>query len=932
MAMLCTVMAWAVNITNRSELQSFLEANGTNSGVIAADLDLTAAGVHFLVAGTKELTINDGVTLSLKSAWQDKAEEQLSDGQHSDGFCFYIAGDAKLTVKGNGTIAADRSVFFVENGGELVIGEESKASQLNVTTSEGRVKNRIVVVNYDGKATVYNGNFVGRSGVFLTFSLLKIDGGTYLGKSSDTDKTASKSGLVDPLSGQYTYAINCQGTTILKNATVKGVHGCVCPAANGRLEIDNCTIISSPAFADYSGAASFRPLYGSTYGIATVRNSKLYSESYQSIYISNNDTQTTYALIYLYENCYFGAGKKANAWPKVADMCKTCDEILFPVEVDQSSEWYTIAKNGGGIIPLPSGYTYQELNNGAGETIDGFKYYVKTVGTATETQEADDDPSATIPWQQSSTWDASAAQTSTADVPEATTAVTIPEGKTVVISNDPSVNNGIIDAEANQVVLSGEGSSLTVQDGTTLTIENSLNIATGAKLVVDAGAVVTVGAGGVISTDGEGIEVKTTEGKSGIFMIDPAVTENTHPMAMVQLTSKGYKRGENDYVWQRFGVPAWASTVKRSDVTRDNPAALTAMYYWNYGTAEWLSMPDADTFVPFQCYQMTTTLNTPGTVYTFPANLVGNGNATLEFRSGFNFYANSYTAPIDLTQLVSDLSVSHPTQISGAIYVYRESDDWWDVISFADIDDYRNGIRAIPQISIEPMQAFVLQLREGSSDEAQINYETNIWDFVKRGQVTAPVTTAPARLNANGNSSYVMITVKDNNSDHSEEIVLRESNNFSENFDNGYDVEKMMNDKAFNFYATTDNGNMVQLATDELEGQLFSMTTKNETSFTMTFSNTRGTEYAMKDMMTNVIIPMTDGASYTFTTMNNATIDGRFQIVSINHVVTNMETVSEAASKTNGIYSIMGQYLGETSEWNNLPAGIYVIDGVKVVK
>ena len=79
-----------------------------------------------MVAGTKELTINEGVTLSLKSAYTEQEEEQ-PNGYDGHGFCFYVQNGANFTVKGDGTIAADRSVFFVEEGGELTIGEGTDA-------------------------------------------------------------------------------------------------------------------------------------------------------------------------------------------------------------------------------------------------------------------------------------------------------------------------------------------------------------------------------------------------------------------------------------------------------------------------------------------------------------------------------------------------------------------------------------------------------------------------------------------------------------------------------------------------------------------------------------------------------------------------------------------------------------------------------------
>ena len=247
LTLVCSVMAFAVDITSRSELQSFLEADGTNSGVIAANLDLGEQGVHFLVAGTKELTINDGVTVAIKSAFADKfVEHPYDEASQVAGFCFFVPEGAKLIVKGNGTIAADRSAIYVAEGGELIIGEESKASQLNITTSEARVKNRAVVVKGDAK--IYNAHIVARNGALWNAGSILIDGGIYHGQASTSDTY-----MVDSYEGNlYTYAFNSRGIAVLKNATFLGVHGSVSPEEDGRMDIIGCTLATDPANYPYT--------------------------------------------------------------------------------------------------------------------------------------------------------------------------------------------------------------------------------------------------------------------------------------------------------------------------------------------------------------------------------------------------------------------------------------------------------------------------------------------------------------------------------------------------------------------------------------------------------------------------------------------------------------------------------------------------------
>ena len=914
MAMLCTVMAFAVNITSRSELQSFLEADGTNSGVIAANLDLTAEGAHFLVAGTKELTINEGVTVAIKSAYEDKEEEQ-PNGYDGRGFCFYVPNGANLTVKGNGTIAADRSVFYVAEGGELTIGESTKASQLKVTTSEGRVKNRIVVVK--GNASVYNADIVGRSGVIWNSGPILIDGGTYLGKSSATDGTASKSGLVDPLSDQYTYAVNGQGAMILKNATIKGVHGALCPSAGGRVEVDNCTIISDPAFADYTGADSYYGMYLSTYGIGIVRNSKIYAakSNRYAISIGNNDTQHTYGILYLFENCYLhGAGQ---SYPYVKKKGAGDWDILFPVEIDKSSAWYTLAEETGthnpktyafiAPMPLPSNIEYQVVN----EVIDGRTYELKTVSTIPAEKQEELAPTAeeTIPWQENTTW-------AGGDVPTDESSVNIPEGKTVVVDK----NNAQKTAEANQVNISGAGALLTVQDGTTLNVSNSLNISTGAKLVVDAGAVVTVGAGGVVAASDDAIEVKTQEGKTGTFMIAPGVKENTHPMAKVQLVSKAkYIPAENKYVWQRFGIPAYMAGMTKANVEYDHVANPTA--WMKIEHENWSDFEDTDEFKPFTCYGLTTTATTEGAVYTFTCPLMGNGNAELDLADNWNYYANSYTAPINIRQLLKDFNETYPS-VSATVYLYRAYDNWWyEINKGAYVFGVDENDQPLPE-QIDPMQAFIFQRRANGANPV-INYVDNVWGPIMNPSASAG---APARNRESYNKAMIEIATADGTKDA---IRFIEDDQFSSAFDNSYDAAKYMNENSFNLFAEVNDEKMGIIASDNLDGTMISMTTKGQTSFTMTISHVSGMNYAVRDMLTGTEIDMVEGATYMFSVPADAKVEGRFQIIEKANAPTAIDNI-EATAAVKGIYTITGQFVG--NDYHSLPNGIYVVDGKKIVK
>ena len=927
MACFTCVMAFAVDITNRAELQSFLETAGTNSGVIAANLDLSDEGEQFVVAGTKDLTINEGVTLSLKSAFADKAveapvEATYESEENRNGFCFRVPNGAKLTIKGDGTIAADRSIIFVEDGGELTIGESSKASQLKMTTNEGRVKNRILVVK-EGTAYLYNAKLTGRSGVVWNSGTIKVDGGIYKGQSSSSDNTTNTPGFIG--GSQYTYLFNSRGTAVLKNASFLGCHGGVSPEEGGKMEIDGCILKTDPANGAYEGIANnytYYGLYVCTYAIATVRNSEIYSTDKYPVYIGNNDTKHTFGLVYLYENCLLRGSTDCKNYPYIQKKSHTDADMLLPIEIDKSSDWYTIATTGSNCtdhkFPLPVGYAYKEIIESGEPTADqvvdavayakGYRLKVVSTTPAAQQEAASVDPSATIPWQQETTW--------TGDVPAATDVVTIPEGKVVVVKK----NEATTDVAAAQVQIQGEGASLTVEDGTSLKIGQSLNMTPGAKLVVEAGAMVTVGEGGVVAADDDAIEVKTQEGKTGIFMIAPGVKENTHPMAKVQLVSKAkYIPAENKYVWQRFGIPAYMAGMTKANVEYDHVANPTA--WMKIEHENWSDFENTDEFKPFTCYGLTTTATTEGAVYTFTCPLMGNGNAELDLADNWNYYANSYTAPINIRQLLKDFNTKYPS-VSATVYLYRAYDNWWYELNngaYAFGVDENN--QPLPE-QIDPMQAFIFQ-RKNDGDNPVINYEDNVW-----GPIVTPsaYAGAPARDRKSYNKAMIEIATADGTKDA---IRLIEDDQFSSAFDNSYDAAKYMNENSFNLFAEVNDEKMGIIASDNLDGTMISMTTKGQTSFTMTISHVSGMNYAVRDMLTGTEIDMVEGATYMFSVPADAKVEGRFQIIEKANAPTAIDNI-EATAAVKGIYTITGQFVG--NDYHSLPNGIYVVDGKKIVK
>jgi hypothetical protein len=454
--------------------------------------------------------------------------------------------------------------------------------------------------------------------------------------------------------------------------------------------------------------------------------------------------------------------------------------------------------------------------------------------------------------------------------------------------------------------------TLTVSSGVTLSAGRVV-LGTKAKIIVEAGgSFIVTGEQGITANSANNIILKTSSSAQAIFLVNPSVNANKHPKAQVELYSKAYRVGDH-VVWQRFGVPSFEEQITRSQIAYDNvtyPSVFRKLV-----NDEWVSVPADEKLMPFTTYAVNTSSETAGAVYTFTCNLVGNTNASLKVASKWNYFANSYTAPISVKQLISDLGSKY-TNVSGTIYLHdSESDDWYIINSGS---QYTHP--EYPKV-IHPMNAFILQKMSAGSNPV-VDYEDHVYD-----PTLNPALLTPARQ---GKAPFAMAVVEIVAADGTkDEVSLLEGEQFSAEFDNSYDAAKLMNKEQTYIFADGMNDKLGAIATDNLEGTTLSIAAKEQTSFIMTVRNANGMNYAVRDVLTGTEVELTEGATYMFTVPANTNVDGRFQIVGVHKVPTAIDNVEEVAA-TKGIYNMAGQYMG--NDFHSLSAGVYVVDGKKVVK
>ena len=526
-----------------------------------------------------------------------------------------------------------------------------------------------------------------------------------------------------------------------------------------------------------------------------------------------------------------------------------------------------------------------------------------------------------------------------------TTSITDPEtGKTTVVVSQgaaPTGDTKVAEGHDGNSSVKWTGASETISANLALkeleineSTEQTLTIAadktlTVERLVLGPNAIVTVEAGAKLLVTGDqgikgysvdNIVLKTNNEKQAMLLVNPAVKSGRHPKAQVQLYSVAQKDG-GKYVWQRFGVPACNSDVTFGDIAEDFGGGSYGSGYKKVVDGAWVNVESLDEqLVPFTAYSVTNTNPSKGTVYTFSCELVGNDNATLSLSGKWNYFANSYTAPVNIKKVITDFAANY-TNVSGTIYLHDPVNNRW-----YEINNLTSIFHPTWPTVISPMYAFAIHCRsivddKPTGDNPVVNYEQAVYNPV------LGIAAAPAReSNASFATASIEIVAADGTKD---QVNLVEGDQFSAEFDNSYDAEKLMNNNQSYIFANGKEENLGIIATDNLEGTKLSMNTKNQTSFMMTVSNVNGMNYAIRDMLTDTQIDLAEGATYMFSVPANTTVEGRFQIVSAHKVATSVDTIEEETT-VKSIYNMAGQYMG--TDYHRLPAGIYLVDGKKIVK
>ena len=431
-----------------------------------------------------------------------------------------------------------------------------------------------------------------------------------------------------------------------------------------------------------------------------------------------------------------------------------------------------------------------------------------------------------------------------------------------------------------------------------------ITVATGKKITIQKGGVLMVGKDGISGiTSADQLIIED----GGALLISPAATTYNQPLATAKKKIHvGTKETledptESKYIRYHMGIP----TVTKPTIVKTQTIGLRG---WNT-VSGWQDATDYFA-TPFKGYSATAPNDVAADVeIAFEGTVIGNDDATLDMpRRGFHFFANGWLAPIDTKEL---LDLLNALKLKGKMEVSIKTHKSDDTFNDINMETLKND----PSYAeIAPMTGFFLLANEATP--LFLTYEKAVWNAQLAKKQNAPKRVMAAETDKNAVRIKLMAA-----NGRQDNVYIYDGEEFHST--------KMMNAVPnVNIYVEGE-GNYSTFASEDLEGTMIAIQTNSQTNYSLSFDWLRGETLYIKDLQTNVVTAMTEGNVYNFTATANET--SRRFIISRHNTTTTVDNI-DVNTAAKGVYSITGQYLGESNIVETLPQGIYVVDGKKVIK
>ena len=383
-----------------------------------------------------------------------------------------------------------------------------------------------------------------------------------------------------------------------------------------------------------------------------------------------------------------------------------------------------------------------------------------------------------------------------------------------------------------------------------------------------------------ITIKAEDLLIKANEAHNGALVYG---NKESDVRATVQYYSRGCDAKKANPIWQYMGIPF------QSGKTAIQMYYAAWMCRWASGSSGdldglWQWVENDDVLLPFEGYCIT---QEAAKTYEFAGKLNPPVTTTLVLDNrdteGYAFAANSWTAPIKISQMQG----ADFTNVEQTIYIYHSGTyTQWDTnkeevinTQTSDADPSPGQYVAIPINSspyigvdsvIPAMQGFFVKT---TSADAQLKlvYNRTVYDATY-----FKTSTQPMRVPRNNDRPEVMqLTVSGDS--YGDRVHLLARDDFSDEFQDGWDGRKIEGDgRAPMLAVVKEAGNMAVAAIPTIDERFLSFRAGEDSIYSFTFDY-EGEKIYLYDRLTETATEIRTGNTYTFRATNK-TAAARFLI------------------------------------------------------
>ena len=481
---------------------------------------------------------------------------------------------------------------------------------------------------------------------------------------------------------------------------------------------------------------------------------------------------------------------------------------------------------------------------------------------------------------------------------------------------------------------------------------NKVRIASAGSIHITSTGGLTVGEGGIqtVTTDGSAIVIDNLHSGAGFFRISPDCEDELPRITMRYQTKSTLDNGANKNAeWQYIGAPGEDASV--------HVDYNTWLYRLDESQADWVLMPQNNnhTLSPFQGYALTQ-YGQP--TYEWNAQMINRNCAiplTYHFdgRKGQNLIANSYTAPIDVTQMTSeDFQMidgqSEYYDITQTLYLYNSGSwkDWHTHDSLgtgisSDGDNTTPGqYYAIPVLAvakgyipekptIAPMQGIYVRVRAkktgGDTHVGNIIFD---YDRIVMGEghdmhrpMRAPQTTDQ---NTSDDLFRRVRIVANSSNSGSDRLYIIQAHNTTRNYDNGYDAPNQATQGIVNIYTYESGGKMEVSCANNIDSTYIGFMAGEDRTYTLHFNTIVGETLCLQDLTNGEKINIVEGGTYTFEAEPQSTNNQRFLLLAPQGIKSDIDEIDSV----NIWYSNRTLYI--TNAADNSTLQLYDVSGHQI--